>query len=253
MLSINDKIKGTHYGCKTISLKVDDIDEGKRLVKAYASTFDVVDADRDSIKKGAFAKSIQEHGVESSSNRKIAHLRNHNWDSQIGKLVELKEDDRGLYFVSKLGTSSKGEDALRDYADGILMEHSIGFNYVQDKIKQVDDKEGGHFEIFEVKLWEISAVTFGANYLTPVLEVQKGTGSTLVEHLNERIQKFTDVIRNGKGTDERFLTLELELKQIQQLLKSLELNEPPKGTPTPEPGKEDEEIKRQLFLKLLKQ
>ena len=75
------------YESKSLSLKIEDVDEGSRKVVGYLSAFDTLDSDNDIIRKGAFAKSIKERGVESSSNRQIAHLRNHDWEHQIGKNV----------------------------------------------------------------------------------------------------------------------------------------------------------------------
>ena len=115
--------------------KVKDVDSKTRRVTIMASKFDNVDSDGDVIRKGAFAKSIQERGPESQSNRKIAFLRYHDWEQQIGKFVSLEETHDGLVAVGELGRSSKGNDALLDYQDGIILEHSIGFNYVQDKMQ----------------------------------------------------------------------------------------------------------------------
>ena len=174
-MNLEDKLN-KHYGTKSMTLKMEDIDEKNRIVKGYGSAFDVIDSDMDVIRKGAFAKSIQERGVDASGNRKIAHLRNHDWEHQIGKFLEMEEDEFGLKFVAQLGRSTKGTDALLDYQDGILREHSIGFNYISDKIKFVEDQSfspDGHFEITEVKLWEVSGVTFGANEFTPVIEAAK--------------------------------------------------------------------------------
>ena len=62
------------YESKTVSIKLEDVDEGSRKVVGYLSAFDKLDSDNDIIRSGAFAKSLKERGVESSSNRKIAHL-----------------------------------------------------------------------------------------------------------------------------------------------------------------------------------
>lgn len=227
-MNVESKIN-QHYSVKNISL-ITDLDEGSRRVKGYFASFDTLDSDMDVIRKGAFKKSIDERGVNSIGNRKIAHLRNHDWEHQIGKPEELFEDNIGLGFVSKLGRSTKGNDALLDYQDGILREHSIGFNYIQDKIKHVKESTyhpEGHFEILEVKLWEGSAVTFGANSLTPVIDVAKGaTPEMRFKKLVELSASFYNAIKNGKGTDERLENLEAMFKQIQQLQQSLIEQEP---------------------------
>lgn len=222
MKTIEDKLN-TFYGVKSASIEVKDIDENNRIVKGYLSSFNTKDSDSDVIRKGAFKKSIKERGVESKSNRKIAHLRNHDWEQQIGVFKELAEDDYGLYFVSQLGRSTKGTDALLDYQDGILREHSIGFNYVDGKIsKKEDDEHGEYYEIKEVILWEGSGVTFGANEFTPVLEANKSIlDSDYLEKLNSEMNTLIKALKNGKGTDDRLENIELKLKQIQQKYNSL--------------------------------
>jgi hypothetical protein len=208
----------------------------------------------DVIRRGAFAKSIQERGPLTSGNRKIAHLRNHDWEHQIGKFLEMEEDEFGLRFVAQLGRSTKGQDALLDYQDGILREHSIGFNYVADKIKFVEDttyNPEGHYEISEVKLWEVSGVTFGANEFTPVIEAAKsGDTEGAVKRFHELEASFLKAIKRGTGTDERLENLEARFKQLQELRNSLFV-EKPSLKDTLKAEKPNDNDKKELFLNLL--
>jgi len=259
MSKIQDKINSNHYGVKTISAKVSDIDEGSRIVKGYFASFDTLDSDHDVIRKGAFSKSISERGPLSQGNRKVAHLRNHDWEHQIGRPIELFEDDFGLGFVSKMGNSTKGNDALLDYQDGILIEHSIGFNYIGDKMKFIEEStyhESGHYEINEVKLWEGSGVTFGANSLTPVIDVSKGLidKDLTFKRINELTKILEGALKNGKGTDNRLENIEQLFAQLKQLHLSLENIKPStKDTLIVKPTAEEiaEEQKKQLFIKLI--
>lgn len=123
------------YSVKSFDTSIKDLSLGKREVAMYLSKFDVIDSDNDMIVKGAFERSIKERGVDSNSNRNIAFLRYHDWQHQIGKFLSLEEDSKGLFAVAQLGTSTKGEDALRDYEEGIIKEHSIGFQYMSDQVK----------------------------------------------------------------------------------------------------------------------
>jgi len=246
------------YSVKNASIKIEDVSLSTREVKGYFASFDTIDSDNDIIRKGAFLKSIAEHGPESSTNRKIANLRNHDWNWQIGAIKELGEDSKGLMFVSKMGTSTKGEDALRDYLDDILREHSIGFNYIQDKIKWIEDssyKNGGYFDVAEVKLWEGSGVTFGSNSLTPLLDVAKSNGDyePVLKELQERKEIFAKVISKGLGTDERLMNIEQMYKQIQQLENSLKDLKPFDKNTLKDNKPSDEQNKKELFLKLLNQ
>ena len=251
-MSLEDKLN-KKYGAKTLALKVEDVDLQGRKAKFYLSAFDVKDSDNDVIRAGTFTKSIQERGVDSLGNRRIAHLRNHNWDNQIGKFTELYEDSKGLVGVSELGRSTKGEDALRDYQDGIIREHSIGFNYIKGKIeKQTNDTNGEFFNITEVKLWEGSAVTFGANELTPVLDVAKGLDyNAILTKIQTLSESLNTAIKNGKGTDERLENIELMFAQLMQLQDSLKGLKPSiKDTLNGEPT--NEEARKQILIKLIK-
>ena len=210
--------------------EIKDMSADKRSVAIYLSKFGNVDSDLDMIQKGAFKKSIEERGPSSVSNRKIAYLRYHDWEQQIGKFLSIEEDDMGLFAVAQLGNSTKGEDAWQDYQDGIIREHSIGFQYIQDKIKWVDDvtmTKGGYYLISEVKLFEGSAVLFGANEETPVMEVMKSENrKSYAQKVSKDIDTVTHAIVRGQGTDERLYELEMKLKYLNNQLLLLAQTEP---------------------------
>jgi HK97 family phage prohead protease len=209
------------YETKNISLEVKDMDSVGRRVKIALAAFNNIDSDKDVIRKGAFSKSIQERGANTTTNRKIAFLRYHDWEHQIGKFVSLEETDTHLIAVADLGRSTKANDAFLDYQDGIIREHSIGFNYIPDKMQLHGEGEQAYFEIKEVILWEGSAVTFGANSLTPMLDVSKGNKQETLEKLNEEMKSLLYALKNGKGTDERLYSIEMGLKVCQQKYNSL--------------------------------
>jgi len=210
--------------------EIKDMSTDKREVAIYLSKFGNIDSDDDMIQKGAFTKSIIERGPESASNRKVAFLRYHDWEHQIGKFLTLQEDDFGLFAVAKCGMSTKGEDAWQDYQDGIISEHSIGFQYVADKIKWVEDmtiEKGGYYLITEVKLYEGSAVLFGANDMTPVVEVMKSEQRiSFAQKLSSDIDSVARAITRGQGTDERLYELEMKLKYLNSQLLLLAQTEP---------------------------
>ncbi len=209
---------------------IKDLDDEKRQVAIYLSTFDDMDSDYDIIKKGAFKKSIKERGVGSKSNRKIAFLRYHDWEKPIGKFVELGEDDKGLFAVGELGMSTLGQDAWADYKEGIIREHSIGFQYVDGKSKWIEDKSidnGGYFEIKEVKLWEGSAVTFGSNEYTNVIDVMKSQDKpNYAQKLFNEINILQKSLVSGQGTDDRLHEIEMKLKYLTTQLTTLASEDP---------------------------
>jgi HK97 family phage prohead protease len=222
-------MKGNLYNTKTMDV-IKEIDSEKRQVAVYLSKFDNIDSDGDVIRRGAFSKSLMERGVNSTSNRKIAFLRHHDWQQPIGKWLSLQEDEYGLFAVGQLGNSSLANDAYEDYKMGIIREHSIGFQYVQDKIKWIDDKSiegGGYYDITEVKLFEGSAVTFGANEMTPVVEVKSAEDkqARLIE-VSKRIENVIKSLTSGEYSDDRGYALEMHLKWLNNEFMLLSTAEP---------------------------
>jgi hypothetical protein len=148
---------------------------------------------------------------------------------QIGKPLSMEEDSNGLFVVSQLGNSTMGNDALEDYKDGIIREHSIGFKYIEDKMKWVEgDTAGkGFFEISELALWEYSAVTFGANQYTNVVAVAKAQEKAdMAFKLSDEINLVAKALANGQGTDDRLYQLEMKLKFLNARMLDLAITEP---------------------------
>ena len=211
----------TTYSTKS-GFEVKEVNSATRKVVVYLAKFNNMDSDGDIIRKGAFKKSIQEHGPMSNSNRKIAFLRHHDWQQPIGKFLELTEDDYGLLAVAEMGRSTLAEDAWKDYEDGIIREHSIGFQYVKDKLKFVEDDTlpmGGYWEVAEVKLYEGSAVTFGANDLTNVVAVMKSEErATFIDNLSLSFNNTLKALVESKELGERAFEHEMKLKYINSQL-----------------------------------
>lgn len=215
----------TGYQEKTFGLdfKIEKQENERVLVKGYFSGFKTIDSDADVIMPGAFQKSIQERGPKSQANRKIAHLAFHDLNRPVGKLQVLKEDEKGLYFESLLGTHTDGADAAKMYEEGTINEHSIGFRYIPTKMEfvELDSEEkidalitsgeyvsinkeavmryGGYFKIHEVKLYEGSFVTFGANENTPNLTGKSEKElDTFRADLDEKVSELMRSINDGE-------------------------------------------------------
>jgi len=211
-----------------------DIDE-KGVVTAYVSIFDNIDSDGDKIVKGAFAKTISERGPGAARPR-IKHLWMHQPWEVIGVPLEMSEDDEGLMVRSKFGTDSYSQDKLQQHKDGLITEFSIGFEPISEG--ETTDQEGNTYnEMREIKLWEYSSVTWGANALTYTVEA-KGVKKA-IDELNDRMDKLVKALRNGRYSDESAEQFEMELKQIQTIYNELSAKERPLSDSTPHgPGDE---------------
>jgi HK97 family phage prohead protease len=240
------------YKVKGLSLEVKDIEPKTRRVTVMLSKFDNIDSDNDVIRQGAFAKSILERGPESTSNRKIQFLRHHDWEHQIGKFVHMEETSEGLIAIGELSTSNQGDDALKDYQLGVINEHSIGFQYVHDKMHGIEQGDSMIWDIKEVMLWEGSAVTFGANEMTPTLDVSKGEHISYLDKLNKKMDAIEKGLHNGNWTDERFYTLGKQLQVLKAQYNALITQEPVVKPATPaivEP--QAEKTNNTIYLNLL--
>jgi HK97 family phage prohead protease len=222
----------------TMSFK--DVDGKKGIVTGYFSHFDSIDSDGDIIKKGAFQKTINENGPLSKRPR-IKHLLNHDPSQPLGVLTELKEDNTGLYYESKLGSHSLGVDFVKMVESGLILEHSIGFQTMKyNQLKPWNEVKPGEAarELTDLKLYEGSSLTaWGANMNTPLLGMKSEMKAVAAA---KRIDVLVKALRNGTFTDETFDLLEIELKQLQQLFIDLTTTTEPDNSATlPETKKDD--------------
>ena len=211
---------------KNFTAEIKDIDAKSMMVTGYWSKFGNLDYDDDIIASGAATKTIAERGPMGSN--EIFFLNQHNWSQPHGKPTVLEAQEKGIYFESKVAPTSYGRDAIILYQEGIVVQHSIGFSTV----KADYDKNTGVRTIKEIKLYEGSNVTLGANPDTPFT----GFKSLTMSEINDQISKMIKLLKDGSLTDEGFGRLEIALKQFQleayNLGKSsLESKEPINFTP----------------------
>lgn len=251
---MNDtKKKTTFYGVKSAGLNsVKDVDFSKRTVTGVLNTYYWIDSDIDMLVPGVAKRTINNSGPNSSAIAKIKHQADHKLDTEhiVGRFTVLEEKQIEykdvLYFESEIPNTSRGNDHLMNYQNGIYDQHSIGFRYVAyEKAdinsanqairenwtkyyplalnKEVADQEGYFWIIKEIQLYEGSVVMFGANELTPYLGSKSKDKESIRLDLMSRIDNITNVLKNGRMTDEGFKTLQLQLLQQKQIISELEL------------------------------
>jgi len=128
-------------------------DEGLEFAEfqGYLATFDNVDLGGDRIRKGAFKKSLTE-------NPEVPLLWQHWPEELLGKLVDIREDEKGLKVRGVLNLAvEKAREAYALLRQGALSGMSIGYDSIKDKM------DGDVRELLEIKLWEGSLVTFPMN------------------------------------------------------------------------------------------
>jgi len=190
---------------KNYNAEIKDMDSERMTVTGYFASFGNTDYDEDIIMPGAATKTIAERGPMGSN--EIFFLNQHNYAQPHGKPMVLEAQERGIYFESKIAPTSYGRDAMILYAEGIVVQHSIGFS----TIKSDYDQKTGIRMIKEIKLYEGSNVTLGANPETPFM----GFKSLTMAEINDQISKMIKLLKDGSLTDEGFGRLEIALKQFQ--------------------------------------
>ena len=190
---------------KNYKAEIKDMDSDRMTVTGYFASFGNMDYDDDIIMPGAATKTIAERGPMGSN--EIFFLNQHNYAQPHGKPMVLEAQERGIYFESKIAPTSYGRDAMILYAEGIVVQHSIGFS----TIKSDYDQQTGMRMIKEIKLYEGSNVTLGANPETPFM----GFKSLTMAEINDQIAKMIKLLKDGSLTDEGFGRLEIALKQFQ--------------------------------------
>lgn len=239
----------------SISGVIKDVDVKTGTVTGYFSIFGNVDSDGDMIMPGAFRRSLN------NNYKRIKHLNQHrSYEPLAGtkddRLV-VREDNKGLYFESKISQTSYGKDVILLYQDGVLEEHSIGYEVIKsrDHDTMTIERWGRKVpvkELHELKLWEGSTVTFGANSQALVESVKAMSKEQAIEKMDGVLK----ALRNGKYEQEEvYEMLELHFKQLEQHIIDLSASstQPAGSTTAPDPqkGVKSDDLPTEEILTLL--
>jgi HK97 family phage prohead protease len=116
------------------------------------------------IHPGAFTKTISEQ------RRGIKILWQHDTDEPIGLPTKLFESEEGLVLQAQISRTPAGIKALTLLRDGVIDALSIGFDPIKEDVEK--DAQGNQIRhIRELRLWEVSVVTFGADADARIREV----------------------------------------------------------------------------------
>ncbi|MDN5248181.1 MAG: HK97 family phage prohead protease [Wolbachia endosymbiont of Tyrophagus putrescentiae] len=142
------------------SLSLKNIEENG-IFSGYASVFNVVDKQNDLILPGAFKKDLNRN--------KIKLLWQHDPGEPVGNIIDIYENDFGLYIIAHLLLSiQKAKDVYLMLKAGMIDSLSIGYVPIKHDI----DYKTGARVLKQVELWEVSLVTFPANSAAQVVDVK---------------------------------------------------------------------------------
>jgi len=177
------------------------VPDGKNLfVEGYAAVFGNEDSYNDIIVAGAFTKTIA--GKEG---KRIKLCLQHDMEDIVGKIVEMKEDEKGLWFKAKISNTTMGKDLSILIEDDAINEISIGY---QSIVWEVDEVRNVRL-LKEVKLYEISFVSRAANQLATIQATEiKAEKQPIEEMKDEELIKLKSEIEG-----------EINIRTIKQFLK----------------------------------
>ena len=211
---------------KAFSFELESADESTGEFSGYAAVFGNRDSGNDIIERGAFAKTI----VEDFHRIKILALHNDCW-LPVGRPIELREDDRGLFIRGKISDTTMGRDIRTLLKDGVLSELSIGYDAIEFDYDSKQDTR----HLKEIKLWEVSIVTWAMNDQARIEEVK-----SLVEDIKSEA-------KSGKITQARLNALKPFIAVVRELVEILgPFLEPSTQAPEdPEPTKQAKQPTKQ--------
>ena len=131
-----------------------------RTVEGYASVFNSMSEDL-----GGFREIILPGAFKNALGDDVRALYNHDSNYLLARTtsgtLELKEDDKGLYYRFEMPNTSYGNDLLELYRRGDLTQSSFGFTVDKDSWRM---EEGQHIRYIESvsSLFDVSPVVYPA-------------------------------------------------------------------------------------------
>lgn len=166
----------------------------------YAATFNRVDSYGTAFAPEAFTKSLSERA------ERIPVLYNHDRNANVGVPETLKADDTGLYVEARLfDDGADGTVLLKRLRQGARFGMSFGFQLLEHRAAEEDDDldmsqlfdaeiYGGIRIYTQVKLYEVSVVTFPSNEAADITDVRNAA-------FTDALASALEAIRDGTLTE----------------------------------------------------
>jgi len=211
---------------------IGDIDEKAGIVKGYGSVFGNRDSDDDVIMRGAYTKTIQENGD------RVKYIYQHDITKPIGKMTELGEDDKGLYFTAEIPDTALGRDVMKLIKGGVITENSVG---IMPVVKNYNEEEKTRY-IKEVKLYEISAVTIAANDQAKINDVK--SQDVILANIEKKFNALQKLLENENISDDLGFAIEY---QLQSLKSDMSITKPTEEVTLPKKVQSNTEVFKFLY------
>lgn len=152
------------------------------------------------VMKGATLNSLNARGVLATKNP-IVVLNQHRQTEILCRPTLLQEDDYGLFFEGEIITGVQhADEALAQIRQGVLKQLSYGFDYVWDDNKTFYDAVSDAIVLKEIKLWEISVVTFSSGESAQLRSYKESQIRTILgKYTKEQISDLQNLLSLTDG------------------------------------------------------
>jgi HK97 family phage prohead protease len=200
--------------------KIDKVteDSGQLTIEGWAAVFNNLDSGNDIILKGSFSKTLL------TRKGRIAFCYQHDIYNPIGKILEIEEQDFGLFV--KVSISASEDDIQTKLKEKILNEMSIGYRVIESKRGGGMGYEDANV-ISEIMLYEISIVTIAMNDKAIITGMKSEEKQTIIE------TEFERLIAIERNTQKKF-----ELMKLKGQIKALMQEDQKQFTPTQDEPKQ---------------
>ena len=162
--------------------------EGVALhITGYAAAFGNVDSWGDIIEAGAFKDFLA--GADAARCRLCYQ---HQQGEVIGKITEMHEDEKGLYFEADIIDTALGTDVAKLLKSGAIDEFSIGFYAEEYRFEKRDGYDYDIRILSKCTVVEVSPVTRAANPKAVLLDAKDSEGTARALHAlsNEELDEM---------------------------------------------------------------
>ena len=154
----------------------------KGFFSGYASVFGGIDSYGDTIIPGAYKDTI-------GSRARPIQMRWNHFGDVIGKWLDIREDDVGLYVEGELTPGhSKAQDVFASLKHGAITGMSIGYR----PVKSVQNDSGG-LDLHDIDLVEISIVESPADLAAQINDVKSAAQKA------ESLKEIESLLRDAGG------------------------------------------------------
>lgn len=180
-----------------------EFNQEEMTFSGYASNFKNIDYGGDVVSPGAFKLSLERRKTLKAY---WSHGQNRK-ELPLGKTIEAKEDDRGLFVKVKISATIMGKDVHTLLQDKVLDKMSFGYEIIKDRWEK-----GIHY-LDELDIWEVSIVDFPMNDKAEIVSVKSDKSldfETNLELIELEDRPFAMIKSLMQAMDEAFSAKELD-------------------------------------------